>query len=184
MLAVLAHPEDTAGAHGILVRGIRGVDPARKAVRGHRRSAARHVDELRGLRRDAARAELSSSMRELSRQTGRRRTAVRALHELRGPRHGPLRRTRRRHAHRARAFPQRALRGHVLHLRDRSSRSAARRCTSTPVWSPCSALRAERPMARTPGPGARPFAPAFAARRKLGGAGRRPRRSSSCWSSR
>jgi uncharacterized protein (TIGR03437 family) len=32
VLAALAHPEDTAGSRGILVRGIRGVDPTRKSV--------------------------------------------------------------------------------------------------------------------------------------------------------
>lgn len=68
VLTALAHPEDTAGSRGILVRGIRGVDPARKSVVVTDEALPGMLMSFAVCDPTAARAELSSSMRELSRQ--------------------------------------------------------------------------------------------------------------------
>jgi small ligand-binding sensory domain FIST len=68
VLAALAHPEDSAGTRGVLVRGIRGVDPTRKSVVVTDEAQPGMLMSFAVCDATASRAELSSSMRELSRQ--------------------------------------------------------------------------------------------------------------------
>jgi small ligand-binding sensory domain FIST len=68
VLAALAHPEDAAGTRGLLVRGIRGVDPTRRSVVVTDEALPGMLMSFAICDATAARAELTGSMRELSRQ--------------------------------------------------------------------------------------------------------------------
>ena len=67
VLAVLAPPETTPGPRGVLVRGIRGIDPTRKSVVVTDEATPGMLMSFAVCDASASRAELAGSMRELAR---------------------------------------------------------------------------------------------------------------------